>query len=405
MQTIKNNAIKIIIFFGLISLFGDIIYEGARSVNGPYLKILGANAVLVGFIAGISEFIGYFIRFFSGYISDKTKSHWLLTFIGYGLLISVPMLAFTSIWQFAAFLIIIERLGKAIRSPAKDTIVSLAANKVGTGFGFGLLEALDQIGALIGPAIFTIYFYFSKTNKNEITTYQNAYNLLWFPFLILIFCIILTYFKYSKILEEEKRTAEIKKDNLPKIFWLYSIFIFLTTIGFINFLLLSYHYKKFKILSDYQIPLFYAIAMIIDAFAAVVIGKLYDVLKEKKKNIYAGLLTLFIIPIFTLFIPLFGFSNNLFLIFIAVFIWGIVMATHETIMKSAIADITSLKKRGTGYGIFNSIYGLAMFIGSSLVGFFYEKNFFILINFIIFMQIFSCLILILIYKEIKKNKS
>ena len=146
MDANKKKALQLILIFGLVSLFGDIIYEGARSINGPYLKTLGANAAVVGLIAGIGEFLGYAIRLLSGYFSDRTKAYWVFTFIGYALLASVPMLALAGVWQMAAFFIIIERLGKALRSPAKDTILSQAVKQVGTGFGFGLNELMDQIG-------------------------------------------------------------------------------------------------------------------------------------------------------------------------------------------------------------------------------------------------------------------
>ena len=141
----RKAAMNLIILFGLVSLFGDIVYEGARSVNGPYLKTLGVSAATVGFIAGLGEFIGYAIRLLSGYFADKTRAYWLFTFIGYGMLATVPMLSLTGVWQVAALFIVLERLGKALRAPARDTIVSQASKQVGTGFGFGLSEFMDQL--------------------------------------------------------------------------------------------------------------------------------------------------------------------------------------------------------------------------------------------------------------------
>ncbi|MBA2862207.1 hypothetical protein [Methanococcus maripaludis] len=141
----QKNAFMLIILFGVISLLGDIIYEGARSVNGPYLETLGASALIVGLVVGFGEFLGYAIRLFSGYFSDKTKAHWFFTIFGYGLLISVPLLALSDYWQFAAIFIVLERMGKGLRSPARDTILSYATKQVGTGLGFGIAEFLDQI--------------------------------------------------------------------------------------------------------------------------------------------------------------------------------------------------------------------------------------------------------------------
>src|SRR3990172_1316887 len=158
MEKNKKTAYQLIVLFGVVSLLGDMIYEGARSVNGPYLKVLAANAALVGLIAGVGELIGYALRLVSGYLSDKTKSYWLLTFLGYGILATVPLLALAGTWQLAAMFIVLERLGKAIRSPARDTILSQASSQVGTGFGFGLHEAMDQVGAVAGPLIFAWVF-------------------------------------------------------------------------------------------------------------------------------------------------------------------------------------------------------------------------------------------------------
>src|SRR5512137_2072013 len=158
MNNQRKTAFQLIILFGLVSLFGDIIYEGARSVNGPYLKTMGTSAAIVGIIGGIGEFLGYAIRLVSGYFADRTRAYWLFTFVGYGLLISVPLLSLAGIWQVAAIFIVAERLGKALRSPAKDTILSQAAKQVGTGWGFGLNEAMDQIGAIAGPLLFTFIF-------------------------------------------------------------------------------------------------------------------------------------------------------------------------------------------------------------------------------------------------------
>ncbi len=170
-----KKAVQLIVFFGIVSLFGGIVYEGARSVNGPYLKTLSANAAMVGLIAGIGEFVGYALRLISGYYADKTKAYWAFTFVGYGLLITVPLLALTGVWQIAAVLMVSERLGKAIRAPAKDTIISSAAKNIGTGKGFAIQEVLDQFGALIGPLIFAGYFALTGGGTKGAVDYRHAY--------------------------------------------------------------------------------------------------------------------------------------------------------------------------------------------------------------------------------------
>jgi len=400
----KRQALHLILLLGLVSLFGDIVYEGARSVNGPYLKTLAANAAVVGLVAGIGEFLGYALRLFSGYFSDKTKAYWIFVFLGYGMLVTVPLLSLAGIWQIAAILIVLERIGKALRSPAADTIVSLGSKQIGTGLGFGLREVMDQIGAITGPLIFTGLFMFMGTKDITIADYQRGYGLLWIPFLLVIICVILAYIRmpYPAQLENSIK-KEQGSDRLSKVFWLYTLFSFVATLGFANFVLLGYHFKAQRIIPDAGIPFFYAVAMGIDAVVALSIGKIYDVLKNKKNNEKAGLNTLIIIPFLSLLIPIFAFSKNYILALIGVFIWGVVMGAHETIMKSAIADLTPLEKRGTGYGIFNTVYGLAMFIGSALMGLLYEYSIPALIGVATALEIFAIPLFFIMRREALKE--
>ncbi len=395
----KRRALGLIILFGLVSLFGDIVYEGARSINGPYLKLLAVNATTLGLITGLGEFLGYALRLISGYVSDRTKAYWFFTFLGYGLLISVPLLSLAGVWQVAALFIILERVGKAVRSPARDTILSQASKQIGTGFGFGLHEAMDQIGAVAGPLIFASLF--MVTGKQiSIADYQKGYAFLWVPFFLVIFCLFVSYRRVPgpEVLEAEQK--DDIPDKLSKIFWLYTLFIFITTLGFSSFILIAFHFKSSGILSDVQIPLFYAIAMGIDALAALTIGKFYDSLKKRSGMRNAGLNLLITIPLISLLIPLFVFSRNLHFVIIGVLCWGIVMGIHETIMRSAIADITSLTKRGTGYGIFNTAYGFAMFLGSLILGFFYDKSISLVVFTIVVTELFAFIPFFLIKKEI-----
>ena len=374
MEDKKKKAFQLIILFGLVSLFGDIVYEGARSVNGPYLNTLGANAAAVGLIAGLGEFVGYGIRLFSGYFADRTRAYWAFTFIGYGLLISVPLMALTGIWQMAALFIVCERLGKAMRAPSKDTILSQAAKQVGTGWGFALNEAMDQIGAIAGPLLFVFLFALTGTRQKTLVDYQHGYALLFIPFVLLMACVVVAFLRVPEPAALEAPSGQKEPEHLSKLFWLYTAFSFITVIGFVSFVLMGYHFKAKGILTDAQIPLFYAIAMAVDGVAALIIGKLYDMLKEHKKKEEAGLLMLIFVPLLSAFIPVFAFAHSFGSVLVSVVLWGIVMGAHETVMKSAIADITPIKKRGTGYGIFNAGYGVAMLIGGAAMGFLYDVS-------------------------------
>ncbi|MCL2496155.1 MAG: MFS transporter [Clostridiales bacterium] len=372
-KTRISGAVQIIIIFGLISMFGDIIYEGARGANGQYLQLLGANATSIGIIVGLGEFLAYCLRLAAGFMADKTRKYWPLIFIGYGMLIVVPMMGISGQWKYVLAFIMLERVGKALRSPAKDTILShVAEGEVGTGFAFGLQEALDQIGALAGPLLFVLVFWL--TGRQGISEYRTSYMLTFVPYIALMFILYLAYKRVSreKLMEVEKK-APGESDKLVKIFWVYSIFTFVAVLGFANFPLIGYHLKAANIMPDSRIPLLYSLAMAVDAIVALIIGKLYDTAKKRTGNKKSGLLTLLFIPLFTALIPFLAFGKSAALAVGGMICYGAVMGAHETVMRSAIADITTLRKRGLGYGIFNTSYGVALFFGSSLFGFLYDN--------------------------------
>jgi len=372
MTSQKKQAYILVILFGVISLFGDVLYEGARGVNGPYLKTLGANAATVGFIVGIAELLGYGIRLASGYFADKTRAHWYFMIGGYGMLIAVPLLSLSGTWQIAAVFIALERIGKGLRSPARDTLVSHASQHIGTGVGFGISEFIDQIGAVIGPLMFAAAL--AAANAQSVAAYQSSYHIFWIPFVVMMLVIIAVFAGYKNVAQPKETAASPQPTGTTKLFWLYITFTVITTAGFASFALIGYHIKQHHIMVDAQIPLLYAFAMIVDALAGLAIGKLYDMIKDRCKNIKAGMLLLIILPAATAIIPFLVFSLSAGAIIAGAFLWGLVMGAHETIMKSAIADITCVTKRATGYGMFNVCYGIALFAGSTLCGVLYDYS-------------------------------
>jgi len=386
---LKKTALKFIILLGIVSLFGDITYEGARSVTGPYLAVLGASAAIVGLVAGLGEFIGYALRLASGYLADRTERYWLMTIVGYGLILSIPLLALAGYWQIAAILIITERTGKAIRTPARDAILSHATKQVGRGWGFGIHEALDQTGAIIGPLILSAVFLLKGG-------YRKGFTILWIPAFLTLATLMIAKSKVPspKELEISKETTNQnikRKGKLPRVFWFYVLFTFLSVAGFANFQLISYHFKVQSVIVDAQIPIFYAIAMGVDALVALIIGKTYDKI---------GLISLITIPLLTVFIPFFAFSYNYHFAVISVGLWGAAMGIHETIMRAAIADITPIEHRGFAYGIFNTAYGTSWFFGSALMGLLYDFSISYLILFVVVMEIISVPVFFLVKKAI-----
>ena len=153
------TAWRVVWWFGFVSLFADMVYEGARSVYGPLLAALGASAVVVGLVTGAGEAVALVLRLAFGPIADRTGRYWSLTILGYGLTaVCVPLLALAPSLgaaglAFAVTLVLLERLGKAIRSPSKSALLAHVASAVGRGRGFGVHKALDQVGAFAGPLV------------------------------------------------------------------------------------------------------------------------------------------------------------------------------------------------------------------------------------------------------------
>ncbi len=367
-------AITVIILFGVISLLGDLVYESARGANSQYFNLLSISAAQVGLVFGIGEFLGYFLRLLAGVLSDRSGRYWIFIFVGYGMLLVVPFMGFTMNWNILVVLILMERIGKSLRNPAKDTILSgVTENQVGTGFAFGLQEALDQVGALAGPLIFTLVFFL--TGKNGIAEYQLGYRLLFIPFVLLMLFVLYAYRKIRQNnLTPSISQREFRSERLQPIFWIYTAFTFFCTLGFVNFSVIGYHLKANHLMSDGNITLLYSGAMAVDALAALGIGRAYDRLKKKTGIKTGGLAVLIAIPFLTLLLPFLTIGNSVAPIVIGMMIFGIVMGTHEAIMRSAIADITPFYKRGTSYGIFNTGYGLALLVGSALMGWLYDLN-------------------------------
>jgi len=370
----SSLAFRLILLMGIVSLFGDIVYEGSRSITGPYLLYLGASAFTVAFIAGFGEFIGYAVRLVSGYFADRTRSYWTFVIIGYLMIGAIPFLVFARAWEAAAVLIIIERLGKGIRSPAKDTIVSHASHQIGRGWGFGIHEALDQIGAVLGPLIFAASI--AVTGG-----YQEGFALLSLPFILLIAALVLAYRNVPDpaLLENYENTREpADADQFPRLMLPYGIFTVLTMAGFVVFPLIAYHFNATSVVPEVQIPVFYAIAMAADAFFALAIGRLYD---------QKGIRVLLVVPLVNIPVAMLVFSGGYYGALAGAILWGLSMGAQETILRAALADLTSIKKRGTAYGIFNTLYGGAWFAGSLVLGWLYEINLDVLVGYSVLMQI------------------
>ena len=363
-------ALKFIVLLGCVSLCADATYEGARSITGAYLGVLGASGTVVGLVAGLGELIGYGLRLLTGFLSDRTRQYWGITTLGYFINTAVvPLMAFAGRWEVLAGLMITERTGKAIRTPARDVLLSHAAMRVGRGFGFGLHEAMDQLGAVAGPLMVAAVL-------ATWGSYQRGFAILVIPAVLGLAVLLIGQRIYPNPREFEPTTQDLQGEGLPRRFWLYLGAVALLAAGYADFPLIAFHLQRSGMSQPTQIPLLYALAMGVDAIAALVFGYWFDRI---------GIATLMLAILVSL-----GFAPLVFLggapsAIVGMVLWGIGMGAQESILKAAVAGMVPPERRGSAYGLFNTGYGVAWFLGSALMGVLYDSSLMALV-------IFSCVI-------------
>ena len=389
-----SRAMTFIILFGIVSLFSDMTHEGASSIRGAYLALLGASAGTIGFISGLGELIGYSMRYVFGKITDRTKKYWPMVIFGYILdILAVPALALVGEkgWIAAVLLLVIQRMGKAIKKPAKDTIMSFAASQEGVGKSFGIQEMLDQIGAFLGPVFLYLVMLF-KTDGATFEIYRTAFAFLAIPGFITILLLFITKREFPN---PEAFEPEAKKEEafvMKKSFIYYIVGISFFAFGFMDYALIIMHisknftglggsYGSFRLISEETLPLLYAGAMLVDAVAALIFGHIYD-----KKGVRALVISTIISAPFSLFI--FGFKSEAAILF-GLVLWGIGMGAQESILKAAVTSMVPKKNRATGYGIFECSFGIFWFLGSWLLGVIYSKSLPLMIGLSIFAQVLA----------------
>ena len=363
-----QGAVAFITLMGIVSLFSDMTHEGARSILGEYLNLAGATGATIGFVSGVGELCGYSLRLLSGIFADKTKKYWTLVIAGYTLqVLAIPALALIpqNGWIIACGLVILERVGKAIKKPAKNTLVSFAASEIGTGKGFAYQEFLDQLGAFLGP-VMLFFIAAVKGTDNLFSTYRICFALLGIPAVITISLVVLAKVKYPHPEMFEKAQAATEEFHTQKSFVLYMIAICLFAFGFEDFTLITLHAAKMEAFPASTLSLLYAAAMAVDAFAALFFGWLFD-----RIGLKALMLSTLCSAFFSCFIFLTG---DPVLMGVGIVLWGVGMGAQESIMKAAVSKIIPSSMRSTGFGIFETGFGIAWFLGSWLLGALYDTN-------------------------------
>jgi predicted MFS family arabinose efflux permease len=355
----RTVALRFVLMVGALSFFADFTYEGSRSILGPFLAVLQASATTVGIVTGAGELLGYGLRIVSGRYADLSRRFWPITIFGYVVqMLSVPALALVNHWPAAAALIILERVGKAIRNPPRDVMLSHAAKELGYGWAFGVHEALDQFGALFGPLAVAAVL----AARGE---YRIAFGTLLVPGLLCLILVLVARRLYPHPEDMETQVPNVKAQGLPRTFWIYLAGAGLVAAGFADFPLIAYHFHKVSSVSQIGIPILYSIAMAVSGAGSLVFGRLFD------RFGIAILVPLTLVS--ALFAPL-VFLGGFWIALLGSALWGLGMGVHESIIPAAVAPMVVPERRASAFGLFTAGYGMSWFLGSVAIGILYDRS-------------------------------
>jgi MFS family permease len=358
-RSASKRALVFVVLLGVVSLFADMTYEGSRSIWGPFLGTLGATGAMVGLVAGGGELLGYVLRLFTGALADKTGRYWAITILGYAVnLLAVPALALAGNWPVAAGLVILERSGKALRTPARDAMLSYAAKDMGgAGWAFGLHEALDSIGGVLGPLIAALVLFLHGG-------YRHAFAWLLLPALAALATLAVARIKFPE--PQELDAAPTPQVSDAKALRDLKIFLAATALiaaGYSDFALIAFHLARDHIVATDVVPTFYALASLAGGATALALGKLFD------RQGLSVLLWATLVP--ALYAPL-VFLGGPWAALAGMVLWGIGFGAHDSLFRAAVAQRIPRERRATVMGVFNAIYGTAWFAGSALLGVLYD---------------------------------
>jgi MFS family permease len=356
----KHLAIRFVVLIGILSFFADFTYEGSRSILGPYLATLQASGAVVGIVTGLGELAGYGLRLVSGRWAESSGKYWPITIFGYVVqMAAVPALALTGSWPAAAVLIILERAGKAIRNPPRDVMLSHAGQQAGgVGWVFGLHEALDQAGALVGPLVLAALLAYHAS-------YHQAFAVLLVPALINLGLVGLARLLYPKPEDLESSVKITTGKAFPPVYWIYLAGAVLVAAGFADYPLIAYHFTRTATVPGEWVAIFYAVAMAVSGTGSLVFGRLFD------RYGFAVLIALTLLS--ALFAPL-VFLGGFWFALIGAAIWGLGMGTHESIIPAAVTRMVPQERRASAFGLFTAGYGVFWFAGSAAIGILYDVS-------------------------------
>jgi len=304
--------------------------------------------------------MGYAFRSVTGYFADKTHKYWAFIFVGYAInMLAVPALAFAGNWPLAAALVVAERTGRAIRKPSTDAMLSHAGSQIGHGWAFGLNEFLDQTGATIGPLIMALVLYFHGG-------YHHAFAFLLIPALLCLGAATVARIFYPRPHELESREpVKLEAKGFSKTYWLYAVAGMLIAAGFSDFALVSFHFQKAATVPQSWVPIFYSVAMVAAAIAALLFGKLLD-----QFGLPIVLIAFALGAAFAPCVFLGGFPLAL----TGMILWGVGMGAQDSLLKAVLSRVISRERRSTAFGIFDTAFGISWFAGSATMGLLYDQS-------------------------------
>jgi MFS family permease len=368
-----SDAFKFVFILGIVNLFADMTYEGASSINGPFLGTLGASAATISIIAGSGEFLGYSLRFITGYIADRTGRYWAVTFVGYIInLFAVPALALAGNWPLAGALMIAERVGRAIRKPSVESMLSYTTGTLGKGWVYALNNALDQVGGTLGPLVIAAVLLMKGS-------YQTGYTVLLISTVLAIATLAVARIYFPKPSElEAGPTAKLK--SFGSSYWLYMIAGACVAAGLLSFELISFHFSQVGSVTDEWIPIFFSVAMGTNAVSSLIFGRLFD-----KVGFVMVVAAFFLSALYAPFVFFGSFSWAL----VGMVLWGIGFGAQDTLLKAIIAGILPEGKRNLAFGLFYTGYGAGWLVGSTTAGLMYSYSLIFVVAFSIIAQIIS----------------
>jgi len=362
------TATRLLLLFGLVAGFGDLTYEGARSVNGPWLEHLGATATIVALVAGLGEALGHGLRLLFGRLADRTGAYWTLTAAGYSVnLVAIPGLALCGRWETAALLVLAERVGKAIRGPARSVLVADASKHVGLGRGFAIEELLDQLGAVGGPLLVAAA---AAGAGGAPAGYAAGFLLLAVPAAGALLTLAVAR-SASRRLEASEAQAPAAPARAPTpevdpATWRrFVVGGALLGAATADWAFVAVHLGRGPKLDPGWIAPLYALAMAADGAGAWLLGDWFD-RRGPQVLAVAGVGAALAAPLLFLGGPAAAVVGAV--------VWGVTLGAQESTLKAAVGSLVPKARRGAAYGAFATVYGLSWSAGSAAFGLLYTRS-------------------------------